>query len=66
MSLTYAIRLHENSRKFIESAIDYASKEWSSELTFAAIKFGGWLGIATQGSTAEAPDECWWVAVQRA
>jgi len=43
--LIYAIRLHENARRFIESAVELASKEWSPELTFAAIHLASGLEI---------------------
>ncbi|MBS1701756.1 MAG: hypothetical protein JST12_08845 [Armatimonadetes bacterium] len=35
--LLFSIRLHENSRKFLESAIEIANQEWSPELSLASI-----------------------------
>ena len=52
MSLIYAIRLHKNSRKFIESAVDYASEQWSPELTLAAIHLSAGLELILKARLA--------------
>ena len=44
-SILRAARMHENARKYVESAVAYAGKDWSPELTFAAVHLAAGLEL---------------------
>ena len=52
MSLKYAIRLHQNARTFIESAVDYASEKWLPAPTFAAVHLAAGIELLLKARLA--------------